>query len=117
MLLITADIIKPCPKDRNLAELQQVGVRRKETTEGPKNVPVYSGVYVAGLPFGEQHALIIPAPLALQIGDVVRVEQQGYAVWDVKRAGEAIWRSEILVDQEEEKQVAREAKRARKAVR
>ena len=114
MLLLDAVITEACPKDTNLAEIVEIDKQRVQLASGGHEMrPVYGGVVVRGLPFGEQSPPVL-APIDLAPGDKLRViaDVETRAVWDVTRKGKVIWENKALKDRDEAAAAEKEAKRA-----
>jgi hypothetical protein len=114
MLLIDCTITEAAPKDTNLAEIVEIEKVRVQLASGGHEMrPVYGGVYVRGLPFGEQSPPVL-APVDLSAGDKLRViaDVETRAVWDVTRKGKVIWENKAVKDREDAAAAEKAAKRA-----
>ena len=93
MLHIDAILTRACPKETNLSETIEIGKTKVMLSSGGHRFdPVYTGVYVSGLPFGVG-APPLPAPIELLAGDTLKVvaDLDDRAVWSVTRAGKTVW--------------------------
>ena len=114
MLLIDAEIQEHAPQGTNLAEIMEIEkVRVQLASGGHESRPVYGGVYVRGLPFGDQSPPV-PAPIDLNAGDRLRViaDVDRRAVWDVQRRVKGKW---DVVWKNDAAQAAEQAKASEKA--
>ena len=109
MLLDTATVAVACPKDANLAELEQTGEIEYDLPNGQKGKrPKMEGVYVRGLSFGP-NAVTIKAPIPLLKGDVVQVTKDGAQLYTVLRKGKVEWQNEELHAAEEHRKAKQQA--------
>ena len=74
MLIMTGEIQAPVPKDGNVRELVQKGVRKVSYVSGVRQEPNMVPRYTVGAPFG-QHANIV-TPIALEVGDAVDINAE-----------------------------------------
>jgi hypothetical protein len=89
MLYIHCTIKAAQPEGANLAEQSQVGRRKIETMNGPLWDPIYECKAVGGTPFSILDKVI--APIALKVGDEVKVDQESGYVMLVEREGNPIY--------------------------
>ena len=114
MLLTEATLSTACPKDTNLAEVEQVGTQRVQLSSGGHRTdPVYAGKYVHGLPFGVQSVPVL-APIDLLPGDRVRVTADVVEreVWDVTRGKKIAWENKAVQAEVSDKAAEKTSARA-----
>lgn len=92
MLIRSGRINQTVEKGKDIAAVEQVDTHVEELSDGHRReVIIYSGVYVNGLPFGQPPLPEIHAPVSLEPGDVVRITADGYKVFDITRKGAVLW--------------------------